>query len=249
MVRREFRISSCSMPLVYQHNINEDTRLGIWHITEPEDFFQQRVPVKKDVSHPHKRLQHLAGRYLLPALFKDFPLEEIQVADTRKPFLHNEQYHFSISHCGHYAAAIVSATQRVGVDIELVTPKIDRVKHKFVSDEEWALVNTQSSMGNNPPHPPFPFPQIDLTTHDSRTHELTNSKLLTMLWSCKEAIYKWYSIGQLDFRQHMQLQSVSDGPTKGLMEMNFLFTKQQPVLLPLHGRFLQDISLAWLYTS
>ena len=47
-----------------------------------------------------KRLQHLAGRYLLYALFDDFPLEEIVIADTRKPFLENEKYHFSISHCG-----------------------------------------------------------------------------------------------------------------------------------------------------
>ncbi len=52
------------MPLFYQHNINEFTRLAIWHITEEEDFFLQKVPLKRDVSHAQKRLQHLAGRYL-----------------------------------------------------------------------------------------------------------------------------------------------------------------------------------------
>src|SRR6266700_3640257 len=125
----EFRISIFSMPIIYQNNINEHTKLAVWHITEPESFFLQRVPLKKEVSHPHKRLQHLAGRYLLPALFADFPLEAIRVADTRRPFLDNEQYHFSISHCGNYAAAIVSATQRVGVDIEDITPRIEKVQH------------------------------------------------------------------------------------------------------------------------
>ena len=97
------------MPLFYQHNINESTKLAIWHITEAEDFFLEKVPLKRDVSHPQKRLQHLAGRYLLTELFADFPLEEILIADTRKPFLADEKYHFSISHCGQYAAAIVSS--------------------------------------------------------------------------------------------------------------------------------------------
>src|SRR5882762_10719941 len=101
------------MPLFYQHNINENTKLGIWQIKEPEVFFLEKVPLKKDVSHPHKRLQHLAGRYLLPTLFSDFPLEEILIADTRKPFLPNERYHFSISHCGDFAAAIISSRSRV----------------------------------------------------------------------------------------------------------------------------------------
>ena len=122
------------MPLVYQHTINSNTKAALWHIQEDEAFFLERVPLKRDVSHPHKRLQHLAGRYLLPALFEDFPLEEILIADTRKPFLPDEKYHFSISHCGDYAAAIVSSTQRVGVDIEKGSEKILRVSHKFLTD-------------------------------------------------------------------------------------------------------------------
>ena len=96
------------MPLVYQHTINSNTKAALWHIEEDEAFFLERVPLKRDVSHPHKRLQHLAGRYLLPVVFADFPLEEILIADTRKPFLPDEKYHFSISHCGDYTAAIVS---------------------------------------------------------------------------------------------------------------------------------------------
>ena len=109
------------MPLFYQHNINQDTKLGIWRIEEPESFFLEKVPLKRNVSHPYKRLQHLAGRYLLPILFEDFPLEEIRVADTRQPFLASEKYHFSISHCGEYAAAIVSGR------LPLVTPNCPNV--------------------------------------------------------------------------------------------------------------------------
>ena len=124
------------MPIFFQHRINETTRLGIWKIEETEEFFKNNVPQHRDVTHPHKRLQHLAGRFLLQFLFPDFPYALIQIADTRKPFLPNEQYHFSISHCGDYAAAIVSSDKRVGIDIEVPSGKADKIKHKFINDEE-----------------------------------------------------------------------------------------------------------------
>ena len=115
------------MPLVYQQNINAVTKMGVWHITETEDFFLQQVPLQKEITHWRKRLQHLAGRFLLKELYPDFPLALIKIADTRKPFLEDEAYHFSISHCGDYAAVIVSKEYRVGVDVELVNDKIEKI--------------------------------------------------------------------------------------------------------------------------
>ena len=61
------------MPIFFQHQISEATRLGIWKIEETEDFFKANVPQHRSVTHPHKRLQHLAGRFLLQYLFPDFP--------------------------------------------------------------------------------------------------------------------------------------------------------------------------------
>ncbi|MDQ6844770.1 MAG: 4-phosphopantetheinyl transferase, partial [Bacteroidota bacterium] len=81
------------------------------------------------ITHWHKRLQHLAGRYLLQELYPDFPYHLIEIADTKKPFLTGEKYHFSISHCGDYAAVIVSKEMRVGIDIELIRQKIELIKH------------------------------------------------------------------------------------------------------------------------
>ncbi len=129
------------MPLIYQHQINENSQLGVWHIAEGEDFFLERVPLQREITHWHKRLQHLAGRYLLTELVPDFPHELIRIADTRKPFLENEAWHFSLSHCGDYAAAIVSRDKRVGVDVELVSEKVARVKHKFLTEEELSMVD------------------------------------------------------------------------------------------------------------
>jgi 4'-phosphopantetheinyl transferase EntD len=213
------------MPLFYQHNINGDTKLGIWLIEEPESFFLEKVPLKKEVSHPFKRRQHLAGRYLLPLLFPDFPLAEILIADTRKPFLESERYHFSISHCGRFAAAIVSTTNRVGVDIESIVPRIGTLAHKFVNEEEMDLLRGT-----------LPRP-------------LQTDALLTLIWSAKESIFKWYGKGEMDFKKHMRLSGniVADGDW---LSLPFLFNKGSEAALTIHARIFDELALtlAWIAT-
>jgi phosphopantetheinyl transferase len=211
--------------LFYQHNINEYTKLGIWRIEEPEAFYLERVPLKKGVSHPYKRLQHLAGRFLLPTLYADFPLEEILVADTRKPFLESEQYHFSISHGGNFAAAIVSSRSRVGVDIELVSPRIIAISHKFLHYSEKLFLNDW--------------------VHLTKMH----LELTTVLWSAKEAIYKWYGHGELDFRQHMQLSGPITFKADETIVLPFVFKKQEPVKLTVEARIFDQLALAWVMTD
>ena len=138
------------MPVFFQQQINETTRLGVWKIEETEAFFKGNVPVHRVVTHPKKRLQHLAGRFLLQYLYPDFPYAQIQIADTRKPFLPDERYHFSISHSGDYAAAIVSSTHRVGVDVEETEDRILRIKDKYLSREEQQLFITDPSNLSTP---------------------------------------------------------------------------------------------------
>ena len=207
------------MPLVYQQNINAHTRLGVWHITEQEDFFLERVPLQKNISHPHKRLQHMAGRLLLSELYEDFPIRLIQIADTKKPYLPNDAFHFSISHCGDYAAAIVSKQNRVGVDIEIPQLKIENIKHKYLSAQEQTIIS-------------------ELTT--------TPLRALTLAWSIKESIFKWYAAGKVDFREHMQINQCH--LTDNQFYANCSFKKDNPVELKVNGIFFNNNCLAWLYT-
>lgn len=207
------------MPLVYQHTINSNTKAGLWLIEEPEDFFLERVPLKRDVSHPHKRLQHLAGRYLLPTLFEDFPLEEILIADTRKPFLPDEKYHFSISHCGNYAAAIVSSKQRVGVDIEQPSDKILRISHKFLTLQEKMFLDEQMSAA-----------QL--------------LQLATLLWSTKESMFKWFGDGGVDFREHMRIENIEGNDEEGKLICSF--QKFDPLPLTVQYRFMNELVMSWV---
>ncbi len=205
------------MPIFFQHQINETTRLGIWKIEETEDFFKGNVPQHRDVTHPHKRLQHLAGRFLLQFLFPDFPYDLIQIADTRKPFLPDEQFHFSISHCGDYAAAIVSRDSRVGIDIEIPVERIVRIRDKYLSSDE----KIKWSVGGLKP----------------------DARKLTLLWSCKESVFKWYGNGGVDFSEQIQLiNQHHDTET-----IDCIFTKNKSSL-SIQYRIFDHLVLAWVFS-
>ena len=203
------------MPVFFQHQINENTRLGVWKIEESEAFFKGNVPLHRHVTHPHKRLQHLAGRFFLQFLFPDFPYELVQIADTNKPYLPDEQYHFSISHCGDYAAAIVSRDKRVGIDVELTTNKIVKIKDKYLSKEEQHLFTTE------------------LLT--------TDYHLLTLLWSAKESVFKWYGAGEVDFRRDIRLSELDS--TSNTLRCDF---GKPGVALRLNYRLFDRLVLSWI---
>ncbi len=203
------------MPVFFQQQINESTRLGVWKIEETEDFFKGNVPLHRDVTHPKKRLQHLAGRFLLQYLFPDFPYEQIRIADTRKPFLPDERYHFSISHCGDFAAAIVSRSQRVGVDVEETEDRILRIKDKFLAHTE------QSLFIPDPDNPDF--------------------RLLTLLWSAKESVFKWFGAGEVDFRRDILLSSLDE--TANSLRCDFWKTGDA---LMVNYRLFDRLVLSWV---
>ena len=205
------------MPLVYQQNINEHTQIGLWQITENEDFFLEKVPLQQSIRHPHKRLQHLAGRYLLKILVPEIPLESIQIADTKKPFIPDEPYHFSISHAGDFAAVIISSSQRVGVDIEAAQQKIMRIKDKYLTEQEIAVLMEVNS-----------YPEL----------------LLTMAWSIKESLFKWNAKPGIDFKKHLCIRQLElkDEIFSAQAELR----QTHPVALQVTGRLFETLCLCWV---
>ena len=207
------------MPLVYQQNINACTKLGVWHIAEEESYFSERILIQQNITHPHKRLQHMAGRLVLTELFPDFPVNQIQIADTRKPFLPNNDFQFSISHCGDYAAAIVSQENKVGVDIEIPQIKIEKIRDKYLSDVELEMLSQ---------------------------HAQPSLERLTMAWSVKETVFKWYADGKVDFKEHIHIESVEMDEHQFLVTCSF--RKVEIVPLKVHGIFFNGNCLSWLVT-
>lgn len=206
------------MPVFFQQDIDEATKLAIWKIEEDEAFFTKKVNVQREITHAHKRLQHLAGRYLLKTLYPHFPVALIQIADTRKPFLHNEAYHFSISHCGDYAAVIVSTNKRVGIDIEKPTEIINRIKNKFLNEEELGSFNVCG-----------------------------NIQQLTLMWSCKEAVFKWYGQGNVDFRKHILVKKINYERQPEITS-EILFTRDNEIDLQVQSFYFAELCLSWIAT-
>lgn len=209
------------MPLFYQHNINDTTKLAVWHITEDETFFREKVAIQKEITHPHKRLQHLAGRYLLDILHPGFPFHLIEIARSKKPLLSNGEIHFSISHCGDYAAAIVSEDALAGIDVELVTPKIETVKARFLRDDELKLAASADAESHTKEH-----------------------QILTLFWSSKEAIFKWYGHGALSFKNNMGIKKLFFEQDAGVI--NAYFRKGTTVDLKIEFRVFKNLCLAWV---
>ncbi len=203
------------MPLVYQQNINDSTRFAVWHIMESEDFLLNTVILTQTIHHPHKRLQHLAGRFLLKHLNPDFPLDDIMVSSTNKPYLPSGKYHFSISHCGDYAAAIISTNTRAGIDIEIPREKIISIRKKFMNEGEYQLTELEDEQ-----------------------------QAATLIWSAKEAVFKWYGTGSVDFKKHIHILSAEKNGEQYVMQV--LFSKKEQTLLLVYAQFYKGICMAWL---
>jgi len=170
------------MPLVYQQNINENTKIGVWHIQETEDFFLEKVTEQYKISHSQKRIQHLAGRYLLQEMEAGLSLKNILLTATGKPILPDESYFFSISHCADYAAVIISTKSNVGIDIQHVVSKIENIKQKYLTEVEMELLSKLS---------------------------LSPNEQFTFAWTIKEAMYKYFDDSGVDFKQHLIITSAN----------------------------------------
>ena len=205
------------MPLIYSEDINETTRLGLWHITEAEDYFSAVAGHARRINHPHKRLQHLAGRHLLKILQPGFPLHEVEIAETRRPFLPGEAFHFSISHCLDFAAVIISTEQRCGADVEAPVERIITVGQKALNDTERQLLNGLA------------FPK---------------ALSYTIAWSIKEAVFKWYALGGVDFSEDIIIQALHIQERD--VQARVFINKDINRALQVKGKIFRDIVLMYV---
>ena len=127
------------MPLYKEWSPDDHSLAAIWHIEEEESFFQIPTGVNPDIKHPRRRIEHLAGRYLLQHLKEDFPLFHIAADKHDKPRIPQNQYFFSISHSHPYVAALISDTEECGIDIQVWHKRMESIVHMFLSDDEQVI--------------------------------------------------------------------------------------------------------------
>ena len=172
------------MPFFYQQNINETAHLAIWSIQEPAAFFETDVQLAVPIANEERRTQHLAVRLLFKLMMPEADLSQLVMADNGKPYLIGLPFHFSFSHCKGYAACAVD-DQPIGIDIEIIHPRIAKVAHKFLNDQEKAMI--------------------------ASLYEKDQLNQLAFLWAAKEAMYKKYEQLGIDFAKDFNIIELTKG--------------------------------------
>lgn len=171
------------MPLTFQENINEDTSIGLWKITETPEDLEQRLQLKahelkllRSLSKEKRNLHWLATRVLLRKMLNTSEYIDCQADENGKPILINHPHHISLSHSYDYAAVMISKTKKVGIDIEIIKDKIIRVQQKFMSADELDFIQEKNRIAH-----------------------------LYVCWCAKEALYKLNGKKETSFKDHIHL--------------------------------------------
>ena len=189
------------MPVEFIRKINKDTILGLWKITEDVEFFlseidlsENEVGILDSYVNENRKKHWLAYRILIDRLINNNQHNEIEYDDFGKPHLKYFNSEISVTHTDYYAAAIICKTTNVGIDIEKITPRILKIKHKFLNENELKFSEKENILEH-----------------------------LYIYWCSKEAIYKLYGKRNLDFRENIFVEKFvfsPKGKTKGIIKTN-----------------------------
>src|SRR6195952_3776110 len=135
------------MAIAYRQQVDDDTEFAIWKIEEEaaELYSQLQLDEREkayyeQLSVGKRNLHWLGTRVLLRKLLRTDEYIDCKVDSHGKPYLVNLPYHISLSHSFDYAAVMIGK-RPVGIDIEQIKQKVERIAHKFMRDEELKFIN------------------------------------------------------------------------------------------------------------
>lgn len=138
------------MPFSYTSDFKPEGELVLWRVAESADWYLDQLSLSANmwreyqaISAPNVQLQWLASRFALQQVAKRRELEVVKDKHG-KPFLVQDERFISLSHCQGYAAAI-AATQPVGVDVEIVSNRVQRIKDRFLTADEQSILGTEDA--------------------------------------------------------------------------------------------------------
>jgi 4'-phosphopantetheinyl transferase len=168
------------MPELLRKIIDDHTLYAIWKISESVEELRSAINLRESEEHLYntfvaesRQKQWLAYRILIRELLKPDEIP-VEYDVSGKPYLAGSDFHISVTHTDDLAAVIISLHGRVGIDIEKIRPRIEKVRDKFISLEEDRLIGKDREL-----------------------------EQLTLAWCAKEALYKLFGIRNLDFRENM----------------------------------------------
>ena len=171
------------MAVVYRHRVDEDTEFALWKIEEEATDLYKQLQLDDDekayfekISTNKRHLHWLGTRVLLRTMLRTDEYIDCKVDIHGKPYLVNLPYHISLSHSFDYAAVMMSKTAPVGIDIEQIKERVERIAEKFMQPEELAFVGYKDRI-----------------------------EQLYVCWCAKEAVYKCYGQKEVSFIDNILL--------------------------------------------
>ena len=167
------------MPL-YRDFSDDQATILLWKYDEDEDLDPETLLEKENFEkvkgyHPTKLKEYLLIRKILKTVL---PEHKILYAD-RTPYLFPNDYEISITHSFPFAALAISKN-KIGIDIEPFNPKIERIQHKFLQEEESGFIEKNKEIA-----------------------------YLTVIWSLKESLYKIHHSNYWSLKKHYEVKPFS----------------------------------------
>lgn len=170
------------MPIEIEYNIDDKIQFSVWKITEKLSEFNienylnsSEFSFFKKISNNSRKLQWILVRKLFKKYFSNN--ESIVYNNNGKPISSNGTF-ISISHSKDYVALIQSQKFNVAIDVESISKRIIRIKHKFVKESELPSLNSENDL----------------------------IKYCTIIWSAKECLCKLFDYKIFDFINHLTIR-------------------------------------------
>lgn len=126
--------------LIYKENSTKYT-IGVWKISETINALlsllnRNEAEILQNSNIGESRLLEKAATRLL---LNELTHKEVQIAynSNGKPYLINYCENISISHTKGYAAIILSKSAHIGIDIEYISDRVERIRSRFISNNEY----------------------------------------------------------------------------------------------------------------
>ena len=137
------------MPLYKSLDLNSQTIVKIWKISEPKEFFMNQIELKPESLERVNEMKselHQRGFLSVRMLLSEFGYKDIDLVydSFGKPHLKDGK-HISITHSYNFSAVVVSS-KKVGVDIEKQREKITKIATKFIGFEDSYLNENDSKL-------------------------------------------------------------------------------------------------------
>jgi len=175
---------STVMPLLRIIHVADSVKASCWSCQNEDEDLLQAEPILtsgeksiyQTINHKNRKMQWLGCRLALASVIDLNPVP-ISYNNHGKPYLAGSAGFLSLSHSGTLAAAIYSSLHPVGIDIELIRSRIERVANRFLLPEELAFLPGAGRM-----------------------------EPLTLCWSVKEAVYKIFGTPEIDLQRDIVIE-------------------------------------------